>query len=88
MGRKILNDKLKAAFRSSLTDYRNKTGLTQKAMAELLEMDTRSYIELDHGKNNCSSLTLTLFLIYMCKTPNEREAFIMELKKEFENTLN
>ena len=41
-------------------------GLTQAQMAELLQMDVRSYVELDHGKSMCSTLSFVLFLLYCC----------------------
>ncbi|MGI5825682.1 MAG: hypothetical protein ACOX7J_08985 [Bacillota bacterium] len=38
-------------------------------MADILVMDTRSYIELDHGNNMCGTLTLVLFMLYCCQDP-------------------
>ena len=50
-------------------------------MADLLMMDLRSYVELDHGNNSCSALTFALFLIYCCAEP---VTFLNILKIEFE----
>lgn len=43
--------------------------LTQAEMAERLEMDTRTYIDLDHGKSGGSAVTLALYFVYFCKDP-------------------
>ncbi|MBQ8603565.1 MAG: hypothetical protein IJ410_01800 [Oscillospiraceae bacterium] len=50
-------------------------------MAEILMMDVRSYVELDHGCSSCSALTLCLFLIYCCEEPY---SFLDELKNSIE----
>ena len=54
--------------------------LTQEKMADILEMDTRNFSNLDNQKSCCSALTLTLFLIY-CTDPIE---FLSELKCGYE----
>lgn len=66
--RKTYHKILKSCFHSSLVRTRAALELTQSQMAEKLAMDDRSYINLDHGKNCCSALTLVLFLIYCCVT--------------------
>ena len=50
-------------------------------MASLLEMDDRSYAELDRGNSCCSALTLVLYLIYCCNDPM---AFLESLRKVLE----
>lgn len=79
--RKHYNDILRKIFCDNLVRTRVKNGLTQAKMAELLIMDDRSYIELDHGKNSCSALTLSLFLIYCCTDVN---SFLKELRAAYE----
>ena len=61
--------------------YRIGHDLTQVEMAEKLCMDERSYINLEHGKNGCSVVTLALYLIYECP---DVEAFLRELREIFE----
>ena len=46
---------------------RNELSLSQMSFAEKLHMDRRSYLDLEHGKNLCCSMTLLLFMIYYCK---------------------
>ena len=87
MSRKLLNDELKIYFHKKLIKRRAELGLTQAAMAQRLVMDTRSYIELDHGKSRCSALTLALFLIYLCKTPESKEEFLKGLESKFNEIL-
>ena len=87
MTRKELNEKLKLYFNQRLVKARSDHGNTQAQMAKILSMDTRSYIDLEHGKSNCSALTLVLFLIYMCPTEEMQVEFIKELQAEFENII-
>lgn len=72
---------LKEIFYKYLIKERTRLKLTQEKMANILEMDTRNFVNLDNGKNCCNALTLTLFLIY-CTDPIE---FLKELKYEYEN---
>ena len=55
--------------------------MTQVEMAERLCMDERSYIDLEHGKNGCSVVTLMLFLLYEC---SDVDNFLRELRDIFE----
>lgn len=55
--------------------------LTQAKMANILCMDTRSYAELEAGGSACGGLTLALFLIYCCPSPQD---FLDDLKIFFE----
>ena len=79
--RKLYHEALKDCFNRSLIccDCRNHS--THAQMAQILAMDVRSYIDLDHGKSCCSGLTLALFLIYCCDDP---AIFLEELKQSFE----
>ena len=61
--------------------YRIGHDLTQVQMAERLCMDERSYIDLEHGKNGCSVVTLALYLIYECP---DVDTFLRELRLIFE----
>ena len=72
-------------FHEKLLRARGDLGLTQEAMACRLAMASRTYIDLDHGKNSCSGLTLALFLIYICSDPAE---FLEELRKALEEADN
>ncbi|MBE7032941.1 MAG: hypothetical protein E7406_01790 [Ruminococcaceae bacterium] len=76
---------LKELFYQNIIYTRAKLGLTQEQMAETLEMDVRSFMNLDHGKNGCSALTLSLYLIYFCE---DVPKFLSELKAEFEKEDN
>jgi len=79
--RKQCEQILKNLFHENLIYTRHKLGHTQEVMAEILMMDVRSYVELDHGCSNCSALTLCLFLIHCCDNP---EDFLDELKISIE----
>ena len=73
---------LKTFFHEKLFHRRIELGITQEEMAHRLAMGSRSYVELDHGKCGCSSLTLARFLIYLCEDPQD---FLLELRHAFEN---
>lgn len=72
---------LKKFFHQKLFQARAELGITQEEMASKLIMANRTYVDLDHGKNCCSALTLTLFLIYVYSDPL---AFLEELRNAFE----
>ena len=80
--RKHYSTILKTFFYQNLIQTRLALGITREKMAETLVMDVRSFFNLDHGKNCCSALTLSLFLIYYC---SDVESFLQELKEAFEN---
>lgn len=79
--RKHYLKKLKKVFCKNIIMTRTALGLTLEQMANKLSMDPRSYIDIDHGKNSCSALTLILYLIYCCP---DVKAFLSEVKEEFE----
>lgn len=76
---------LKKCFYNHIVRARASLGWTQAKMAETLEMDPRSYIQLDHGKTSCSATTLALFLVYVCKDVN---TFVEDLHDAFEEERN
>lgn len=79
--RKLYHAILKAKFHNALRRTREYKRLTQSQMAQMLCMDDRSYIDLDHGKTSCSAITLALFLIYGC---DDAKKFLEELRQAFE----
>lgn len=81
MNRAEMQNVLKSFLHEQLVKTRFQLGFTQEEMAGILAMDTRSYIELDHGNNACGTLTLILFLLYCCNDPNK---FLNELRELFE----
>jgi len=80
--RKQYEEALKTLFHEKLFSRRNELGLTQEEIAGRLAMGSRSYVDLDHGKSSCGSLTLARFLIYICDDPAE---FLEELRYAFED---
>ena len=63
--KKILDD----CIREQLFLYRINNNLTQSQMADLLHMDYRSYVDIEHGHNGCSYITFVLFLLYIESNP-------------------
>ena len=72
---------LKDFFYEEITRARYNMGITQEEMAGRLSMASRTYVNLDHGKNGCSALTLALYLIYICEDP---AVFLQKLRNAFE----
>lgn len=83
--RKQQREILKTYFHSQLIAAREEKKLTQSQMAELLAMDERSYIDLDHGLTCCSAVTLARFLIFVCDSPVN---FLKKLRRSFEDAEN
>lgn len=79
--RKFYQNILKEKFHKHLIKFVTKIGYTNEKMADILVMDSRSYHELHTGHSSCSSLTLTLFLIYCCEDPI---GFLKELQCGYE----
>ena len=80
--RKQYTQILRDYFHNRLIRSRDAMGISQEAMAEILLMASRTYVDLDHGKAGCSALTLVLYLLYVCDEP---QLFLQEWREAFEN---
>ena len=72
---------LKLFFCRKVRSTRAELEISQEEMAAQLQMATRTFIDLEQGKSCCSSLTLVLYLIYICNDPL---AFLNELRLALE----
>ncbi len=72
---------LRRIFHAHLIRTRSELAWTQAEMARVLEMDERSFVDLDHGKSSCSGLTLALYLSYCCDNPLQ---FLEDFKSAYE----
>lgn len=75
--RNKLQSELKKFLRGYIIKLRNDNNLTQKKMANLLEMDVRSYSDIENGKNMCSTLT---FILLLSQLRNNGEELLNDLK--------
>lgn len=66
-----------AAMASRFKDARTEAKLTQAKFSELLLIDERTYIRLEHGSNCCCALTLILYLVFVCK---DVQGFVDEMR--------
>ena len=82
--REVYQNVFKDFFYDRLVKVRADRHLTQAAMAKLLFMEVRSYIDLDHGVSCYGALTLALYLIYCC----DATVFLGELRQAFESAGN
>ncbi len=60
---------------------RKELALTQAQMAERLELDLRSYSNIENDKSLCNTKTFMLYLLYTCTDPN---GLLAELKAEMD----
>ena len=74
---------LQEIFPVELKQYRIKRGLSQEAMARLLMMAARSYIDLEHGVTFPSALTLANYLLLLPE--KEQEDLLRRLRSGVEN---
>jgi transcriptional regulator with XRE-family HTH domain len=74
---------LQEIFPVELKQYRIKKGLSQEAMARLLMVAARSYIDLEHGVTFPSALTLANYMLLLPE--KEREDLLRRLRSGVEN---
>lgn len=79
--RKCYGEIIKAGFRNCLIRTRDALGLSQEQMAPRLAMSVRAYCALEGGENGCGTVTLVVFLVFVCEDPTN---FLEELRKAFE----
>lgn len=74
---------LQEIFPVELKQYRIKKGLPQEAMARLLMVAARSYIDLEHGVTFPSALTLANYMLLLPE--KEREDLLRRMRSGVEN---
>lgn len=62
---------LRSFFSERFLLTRDGLDLTQTEFALDLGMDRRSYIDIEHNKNLCCTITLLAYLCYFCDDPRE-----------------
>ena len=68
---------LRSYMARRLYEARKQAHLTQARFSERLMMDTRSYSDLEHGKNLCCTLTFIIYLVFFC---NDVDSLIQDLR--------
>lgn len=81
--RKAYQTVLKPFLQEKLLKVKNTYRYTNEQMAEILEMDPRSYADLSKGKSCMSSVTLILFLLRFC---DDKDEFFVEVMVIFKRT--
>ena len=81
--RENMKKALQEIFPVELKQYRIKRGLSQEAMARLLMVAARSYINLEHGVTFPSALTLANYMLLLPE--KERVDLLRRLRSGFEN---
>ena len=79
--RKQYKQVLRVYFRDKVFRVRVELDISQEEMAHRLALSCHSYVDLKHGENCCSVVTLALFLMYFCQEPL---VFLEELRYAFE----
>ena len=81
--RENMKKALQEIFPVELKQYRIKKGLSQEAMARLLMVAARSYIDLEHGVTFPSALTLANYMLLLPE--KEQEDLLRRLRFSVEN---
>lgn len=81
--RENMKKALQEIFPVELKQYRIKKGLSQEAMARLLMVAARSYIDLEHRVTFPSALTLANYMLLL--TEKEQEDLLRRLRSGVEN---
>ncbi len=79
--RQITHSVIKAHFCKHIILTRHKYKWTKRKMAEVLDMDDRSYAYIEKGESACSAATLILYLVFVLKEEEQIE-FLCELRKQ------
>ena len=72
---------LRSMIAKHMLKTRKELGWTQAQMAEKLELDLRSYSNVENDKSLCSTMTLMLYLQYICPDANQ---LLQEIKVEMD----
>ena len=73
---------LQAFMAENFKQYRQRQGLSQEGMARKLELSTRTYVDLEHGKYCPSAATLSRYLTLL--PPEEQKCFLEGLRVVWE----
>lgn len=81
---KIYEEFLKKYLSQKIKETRKQQGLTQEQMAEALDISTRAYANIEHGKSICKVQTMFHFLSFYQDPENllKEIAQILEEVKE------
>lgn len=71
---------IKTHFCKHITATRRKFKWTKHKMAEKLDMDDRSYSDIEKGEFACSAVTLVLYLVFVLQE-EEQITFLLELRR-------
>ena len=71
---------IKTVFRTLALKTRERLDLTQKEMANRLDMCERSYFDIEAGKTKCGTLTVLLLLMEL----EDPRGFLLDLKAAFD----
>ena len=82
---KIYEEFLKKYLSQKIKETRKQQGLTQEQMAEALDISTRAYVNLEHGKSICKVQTLFHFLSFYQDPENLLKEITQILEEVKEN---
>ena len=68
---------LRTYMSQRLAETRREQNPSQAKFSERLMIDTRSYVDLEHGECLCCTLTFVLFLVFCC---TDRDALLEDMK--------
>lgn len=66
--------KMHSIYKEVITEHikatRKELGLTQAEMSAKLQIDLRTYCNIESGRSLCGTMTLLIYLLYICPDVN------------------
>ena len=79
--RKTVRTVIKTRLREHITRTRTQNKWTKHVMSEKLDMDDRSYADIENGTSACSAVTFILYLLFVLDDREQLE-LLRELREE------
>lgn len=77
-------EELKDFLAKRMRKERKELGMTQAKMAEALDLDLRSYNNVENGRSLCSTVTFLLYLLNVCP---DSDGLLEEIKKLMDDNM-
>ena len=79
--RKTVRTVIKTRLREHIARTRTQNRWTKHVMSEKLDMDDRSYADIENGTSACSAVTFILYLLFVLDDREQLE-LLRELREE------
>lgn len=79
-------DEIKQYLQERFKEERLRYGLSQSAFARRLQIDVRSYADIEHGESMCGLMTFLIFLSVACSDPADLVSRLQSIIRSHYNT--